>query len=50
MVALWDHINDCTVEFEKWQCQRWTEIDAKVMDEDIKNMMKKLKDGKCDKK
>jgi hypothetical protein len=19
MVALWDHINDCSIEFEKWQ-------------------------------
>jgi dynein heavy chain len=50
MKALWDHIDKCQVTFEKFMVTKWVETSPFVLEDDVKKLMKILKDMKIDKK
>ena len=50
MKALWDHIDKCQVTFEKFMVTKWVETSPFELEDDVKKLMKILKDMKIDKK
>lgn len=50
MKALWDHINTCQNAFEAFYCHKWVETQPFEMEDEVKKLMKTLKDMKIDKK
>jgi len=50
MKALWDHINQCQQTFEGFYKQKWVDTQPFEMEDDVKKLMKSLKDMKIDKK
>ena len=50
MKALWDHINACQNTFETFYCHKWVETQPFEMEDEVKKLMKTLKDMKIDKK
>lgn len=50
MKMLWDHIDDCQNVFNRFMLNKWVDTQPDVMDEEVKKLMKSLKDMKVDKK
>jgi len=50
MKALWDHIDCCQKQFETFYCHKWVETQPFEMEDEVKKLMKTLKDMKIDKK
>jgi len=50
MKALWDHIDLCTRTFSDFMSNKWTETKPFEMEDEVKKLMKTLKDMKVDKK
>lgn len=50
MKALWDHINTCQNTFEGFYQNKWVETQPFEMEDEVKKLMKTLKDMKIDKK
>lgn len=50
MKALWDHIDICQKTFEKFQANKWIETKPFDMEDEVKKLMKSLKDMKVEKK
>jgi len=50
MKALWDHIDTCQKSFEVFYENKWIGTQPFVMEDDVKKLMKTLKDMKIDKK
>jgi len=50
MKALWDHIDLCQQTFEAFMENKWEETQPFEMEDEVKKLMKILKDMKIDKK
>jgi dynein heavy chain, axonemal len=50
MKALWDHIDTCKKAFEVFYENKWVETQPFEMEDEVKKLMKTLKDMKIDKK
>ena len=50
MKSLWDHIDLCTCTFADFMSNKWTETKPFEMEDEVKKLMKTLKDMKVDKK
>jgi dynein heavy chain len=50
MKALWDHIDTCQKNFEGFHQNKWVETQPFEMEDEVKKLMKTLKDMKIDKK
>jgi dynein heavy chain len=50
MKILWDHIDVCQGTFERFMSNKWVETQPFEMEDEVKKLMKKLKDMKIDKK
>jgi len=50
MKVLWDHIHVCTEQFSKFMATKWIDTLPFEMEDEVKKLMKTLKDMKVDKK
>jgi dynein heavy chain len=50
MKALWDHIDKCQLTFERFMVTKWVETAPFDLEDEVKKLMKTLKDMKIDKK
>jgi dynein heavy chain len=50
MKTLWDHIDVCQKKFESFMTNKWIETQPFEMEDEVKKLMKALKDMKVDKK
>ena len=50
MKALWDHIETCQQAFERFMNNKWVDTQPFEMEDEVKKLMKTLKDMKVDKK
>ena len=50
MKILWDHIESCQNNFERFNKNKWIETKPFDMEDEVKKLMKTLKDMKVDKK
>lgn len=50
MKSLWDHIETCQQSFSRFMGTKWIETEPFVMEDEVKKLMKTLKDMKVDKK
>jgi dynein heavy chain len=50
MKALWDHIDTCQNAFTRFMNNKWVETQPFEMEDEVKKLMKTLKDMKVDKK
>lgn len=50
MKVLWDHIDLCQAAFERFNSNKWIETQPFEMEDEVKKLMKTLKDMKVDKK
>jgi len=50
MKILWDHIDSCQKKFEQFMVNKWIETQPFEMEDEVKKLMKSLKDMKVDKK
>jgi len=50
MKVLWDHIDLCQSAFERFNSNKWIETQPFEMEDEVKKLMKTLKDMKVDKK
>jgi len=50
MKALWDHIDKCNITFHDFMNQKWIDTQPFEMEDEVKKLMKTLKDMKVDKK
>jgi hypothetical protein len=50
MKILWDHIDLCQETFVTFMSNKWIDTQPFEMEDDVKKLMKKLKDMKIDKK
>jgi dynein heavy chain len=50
MKALWDHIDTCQQAFTRFMNNKWVETQPFEMEDEVKKLMKTLKDMKVDKK
>ena len=50
MKVLWDHIDLCQTAFERFNSNKWIETQPFEMEDEVKKLMKTLKDMKVDKK
>jgi len=50
MKALWDHISHCQNAFTRFMTNKWVETQPFEMEDEVKKLMKTLKDMKVDKK
>jgi len=46
MKALWDHIDGCQQTFERFMANKWIDTQPFEMEDDVKKLMKILKDMK----
>jgi dynein heavy chain len=47
---LWDHIDTCTKKFTKFMSEKWVAISPYEMEDEVKKLLKTLKDMKVDKR
>jgi dynein heavy chain len=50
MNALWGHIEECLMTFDGYMTAKWNDTDPFAMEEEVKKLMKTLKDMKVDRK
>lgn len=50
MKSLWDHIDACQSVFNRFMVNKWVDTNPTEMEEEVKKLMKSLKDMKVDKK
>lgn len=50
MKMLWDHISTCTQIFDGYLCNTWEKTEPFEMEDEVKKLMKTLKDMKVDKR
>lgn len=50
MNGLWDHIDTCTAKFNGYMESKWIETDPFEMEDEVKKLMRTLKEMKVDKK